>query len=1024
MKKSVIDHLEDTVKKNKLKEPQITVAKRNGMIVPFRHERIHHAIESAFRDTKQMIAGTPLDTETEKTILQITNLVVQQVLSLASKGFCLTVESIQDAVEFTLMKNGYQDVARDYIVYRNNRKEKRETSLQNLKIYRRDKTTPVRFNPMKIASSIEEAFRRARSVHDQISDETVAIVNRMTKKIVEEMVELASTGDILYIDMTEDRIERELMSEKVFDVAKAYILYRAEKTKRNAPTQSAIENSTARRFQIYSADHSPISITDHMVHAKIAYACRGYEQVSAESLLENAIAQFHEGMNENDVDQAIIFAAKSKIETEPAYSKVAARLLLDLIYRETLSLSATDSKLTEQHRTQFKKYLQNAINLQLLSPALLDFDLDLLSTAIDVSRDDLFPFLGLEILNNRFFLRHENHRFETPQFFWMRIAMGLALNEGDRKNERAIEFYHLLSQLYFTPSTATLLHAGTPYPQLSSCYLSIVKDDLNHIFKTISDNATLSKWTGEIGNDWTSMRAKGSLIQSTRELSNGIIPFLKIANDTAIAVNQSEKKQGDLRAYLEIWHLDLEDFLELKRANGDERRRTHDIHTANWIPDLFMKRVRDNGQWTLFNPSEVSDLHDLYGAAFEKRYAEYEKMALDGKIKLFKHLEALQLWHKMLSVLFETGDPCLTFKDASNIRSSQDHQGIIHSANLYTEILLNTSEKEIASCNLGSINLLKHVTDKGIDEKLIASTVRTAVRMLDNEIDINFYPIDEVKNTNLLHRPIGLGIMGFQDAITLQNISYASHAAVEFADKSMEMISYYAILASTELAKERGAYSSYPGSKWDRGLLPIDTIDLLENDRGVKIELDRSGCMEWTPIRTALKKHGLRNSNLMAIAPTTTIASIAGVTPSIEPIYKHLYVKSTHSGDLTLTNPFLVEKLKSLKLWNSEMLDDLLYFDGSIREINSIPQDVKDLFLTAFEIGPEWLIECAAHRQKWIDMGQTLNLYLTEPSGKKLHQMYMHAWEKGLKTTNYLFSQSSIQIEPSNNVEPEKPLIN
>jgi ribonucleoside-diphosphate reductase alpha chain len=595
----------------------------------------------------------------------------------------------------------------------------------------------------------------------------------------------------------------------------------------------------------------------------------------------------------------------------------------------------------------------------------------------------------------------------------MRVAMGLALNEGEQKNTRAIEFYDVLSQFYFTSSTPTLFNSGTLHSQLSSCYLSTVMDDLHHIFKVIADDAQLSKWAGGIGNDWTNVRATGARIKGTNGTSQGVIPFLKVANDTAVAVNQGGKRKGAMCAYLETWHLDIEDFLELRKNTGDERRRTHDMNTANWIPDLFMKRVREGGMWTLFSPSDVPDLHDLYGTAFENRYNHYEKMAEEGKIKLHKKIEAVQLWRKMLSMLFETGHPWITFKDPSNIRSPQDHVGVVHSSNLCTEILLNSSADETAVCNLGSINLAKHVNEKGLDEKLLASTVKTAVRMLDNVIDINFYPTIEAENSNLRHRPIGLGFMGFQDALYLQNISYASHSAVEFADKSMEMISYYAILASSELAEEKGTYETYKGSKWDRGLLPIDTLELLEKERGVKIDVDRGGQMNWAKVRAAVKKHGMRNSNTMAIAPTATIANITGVIPSNEPIYKHLFVKSNLSGEFTVVNPYLVEKLKSIQLWDEEMIDDLKYFDGSIREIERIPNDIKNLFLNAFEIEPEWIIECAARRQKWIDMGQSLNLYLAEPSGKKLHQMYMLGWEKGLKTHYYLRSLGATQIEKS-----------
>ena len=999
------------------KELQYTVVKRNGTLVPFRRDRILNAIESAFRDTKNIPSSNPLDAELQQTVQRMVDLVVKQILTLASKGACLTVEGIQDVVEVTLMKNGHHDVARDYIIYRDSRKAQRDGSVLSLKIYRRDKTTPARFNPMRIASSIERAFRRARNILEQTTDEVVASVNDLTQKIVGEMAELAAKGDLLYIDMIEDRIERELMNEKYFDVAKNYILYRAEKAQKQtifAPTLPLDENTPIRQFEITTNDNTTIKITESMIKAKLNFASRGLENlVSIDELLETAIAQFYSGMKEHEVDLANIFSAKSKIEKEPAYSLVAARLLLDNIYRETLGLPASDATLAKAHKQYFKKYIKLGIGLESLSPKLLDFDLDELAQAIDLSRDDLFNYLGLQTLYDRYFIHHQNKRLETPQIFWMRVSMGLALNEGEQKNKRAIEFYNILSQFYFTSSTPTLFNSGTLHSQLSSCYLSTVTDDLHHIFKVIADDAQLSKWAGGIGNDWTSVRATGARIKGTNGTSQGVIPFLKVANDTAVAVNQGGKRKGAMCAYLETWHLDIEDFLELRKNTGDERRRTHDMNTANWIPDLFMKRVRENGSWTLFSPSDVPDLHDLYGTAFEARYAHYEKLAEEGKIKLFKKLEALQLWRKMLSMLFETGHPWITFKDPSNIRSPQDHVGVVHSSNLCTEILLNSSAQETAVCNLGSINLAKHVSEKGLDEKQLATTIRTAIRMLDNVIDINFYPTVEAKNSNLLHRPIGMGIMGFQDALYAQNISYASHAAVEFSDKSMEMISYYAILASSELAKERGAYPTYKGSKWERGLLPIDTLEVLEKERGVKVNIDRSSCMNWADLREIVKKQGMRNSNTMAIAPTATIANITNVTPSNEPVYKHLFVKSNLSGEFTIINPHLVAKLKELKIWDEEMIDDLKYFDGSIQEIERIPAEVKSLFLTAFEIEPDWIIECAARRQKWIDMGQSLNLYLAEPSGKKLHLMYQLAWEKGLKTCYYLRTLAATQIEKS-----------
>ncbi|OHE76407.1 MAG: ribonucleoside-diphosphate reductase subunit alpha [Verrucomicrobia bacterium RIFCSPHIGHO2_12_FULL_41_10] len=994
------------------KEISYSVVKRSGTLVPFRKERIIKALEAAFRDTKKVPFPTPLDSELEAIISKIADLVVKQVLHLAAKGASLTVEGIQDVVEVTLMKNGHCDVARDYIVYRNSRKATRqENSL--LKIYRRNKTTPTLFNPIRIASSIEKAFRRAKKIEDQMSDEVIAAVNQIAQKIVADVKSLTANGELLYIDAVEEKIEEALMIEKHFDVARDYILYRAEKIKaRISLDTKEKEGKPSRSFEVETSD-GKFLITDAMLRGRIAYACKNLEDVvSIEELLDTAITQFYSGMKDHEVDLALIFAAKAKIEKEPTYSQVASRLLIDLLYRETVGLSASETKFAKAHAEYFPKYIREGIALERISPTLLDFDLEELAAAMDLQRDDLFSYLGLQTLYDRYFIHNMQRRLETPQIFWMRVAMGLSINEKE-KTKRAIEFYNLFSQFYFTSSTPTLFNSGTLHSQLSSCYLSTVMDDLHHIFKVIADDAQLSKWAGGLGNDWTYVRATGARIKGTNGTSQGVIPFLKVANDTAVAVNQGGKRKGAMCAYLETWHLDIEDFLELRKNTGDERRRTHDMNTANWIPDLFMKRVREGGMWTLFTPSDVPDLHDLYGAAFEKRFEEYEKQVDEGKIKLFKRVEALQLWRKMLSMLFETGHPWITFKDPSNIRSAQDHVGVVHSSNLCTEILLNTSKEETAVCNLGSINLARHMTPEGLDEKQVAATIRTAIRMLDNVIDINFYPTVEAKTANLRHRPIGLGIMGFQDALYLLNVSYASHEAVAFADKSMEMISYYAILASTELAEEKGTYSTYKGSKWDRGFLPIDTIALLDKERGIPIDIDRSSTMNWEKVRDEVRKHGMRNSHTMAIAPTATIANITGVIPSNEPIYKHLFVKSNLSGEFTIINPYLVEKLKEHSLWDEEMIDDLKYFDGTIRDIERIPDSLKQLFLTAFEVEPEWIIECAARRQKWIDMGQSLNLYLAEPSGKKLHQMYLLAWEKGLKTTYYLRSLGATQIEKS-----------
>jgi ribonucleoside-diphosphate reductase alpha chain len=995
---------------------RFTVVKRNGSIVPFRRERISRAIEAAFRDTKKIEKDHPLTQELTQTIGMITDLVIADLHNLASKGASLTVEGIQDQVEVCLMKTGHHDVARDYIIYRDQHKALREDSPLSLKIVRQDGSI-VRFNPMKIASSIEDAFRRTQNLEGPATEQIVDAVNMLTQKVVARAVSLAKAGHVLNIALIDDEIEQQLMKEGFFSVAKNFILHRAAIGEQGSdPFEHHLpqEETKLRQFTVIDEHQVARVITESQLHSRLKFACRGLEDLtSSEELLESSITNFYEGIKESEVDQANIMAARAKIEIEPAYSKVASRLLLDVLYRETLEISAADPSLESVHRDYFKKFLKFAISVGRVSPELLNFDLDKLARAMQLQRDDQFTYLGLQTLYDRYFLHHEQRRLETPQIFWMRVAMGLALSEKEQKNERAIEFYDILSKFLFCSATPTLFNSGTNHSQLSSCYLSTVIDDLGHIFKVIADDAQLSKWAGGIGNDWTNVRATGATIKGTNGKSQGVIPFLKVANDTAVAVNQGGKRKGAMCAYLETWHLDIEDFLELRKNTGDERRRTHDMNTANWIPDLFMKRVNANAMWTLFSPSDVPDLHDLYGAAFEKRYLEYEKMVDEGRLKLFKRVEAVQLWRKILSMLFETGHPWITFKDPSNIRSAQDHAGVIHSSNLCTEILLNSSRDETAVCNLGSINLVEHMTEKGLDEKKLAATIRTAIRMLDNVIDINFYPTIEARNSNLRHRPVGLGLMGFQDALYIMNISYASHEAVKFADTCMETISYYAILASSELAKERGTYQTYKGSKWDRGLLPIDTIALLEKERGGDLDMDRSMSRDWTPVRESIKKHGMRNSHTMAIAPTATISNIIGCTQSIEPMYKHLFVKSNLSGEFTIPNIYLVDRLKKLGLWDQQMLDDLKYFDGSITEIERIPQEIKQVFLTSFEIDPEWTIECTSRRQKWIDMGISHNLYIAEPSGKKLHQMYMFAWKKGLKTTYYLRCLGATQIEKS-----------
>jgi len=1023
---SMKDHKEITESMQTKSSVGYTIVKRNGMLVPFRRERIFNALEAAFRDTKKVEQPHPMPEQIRQIIELIADLVVEDALKKAKQGELLTVEGIQDIVEVKLMETGNHDVARDYIIYRDQHKKLRKDAPRVIKILRRDGISFVRFNPMKIASAIERGFRDTLKISGPTPEGVITSVNQISHKVIDFVMTKTGSGETVSIEMIQNAIEKELMSENYYEVAKDFILYRAERARlrekfkekeeilffEEVPTE---EEEKAQTFKVVKKDGTSYKLTKSQIRKKIAHACKGLKGLlPVEELVEQTLTNFYDGIKDHEVDLATIMAARAKVELEPQYTYVAANLLLDVLYRESIGVEASHPNLPKLYKDYFKEYFRMGVSLERLDPTLLSFDLEKLANAIDINRDLQFTYLGLQTLYDRYFIHHEERRLETPQILWMRVAMGLAINEGKQKEKRAIEFYNVLSKFLYTSATPTLFNAGTTHSQLSSCYLSTVMDDLHNIFKVIADDAQLSKWAGGLGNDWTNVRATGSLIKGTNGKSQGVIPFLKVANDTAVAVNQGGKRKGALCSYLETWHLDIEDFLELRKNTGDERRRTHDMNTANWIPDLFMKRVIENAHWTLFSPNDVPDLHHLYGRAFEERYVEYEKMAEQGKIRLFKKVEAVALWRKMLGMLYETGHPWITFKDPSNIRSPQDHAGVVHSSNLCTEILLNTSVDETAVCNLGSINLAAHITENRIDQELLASTVRTAIRMLDNVIDINFYPTEEAKRANLRHRAIGLGLMGFQDALYKLGISYASHEAVEFADISMESISYYAILASSELAKERGVYSSYKGSKWSRGILPIDSLNLLTQERGSDyVELDTTCRMDWTPVRESVKKYGMRNCNTMAIAPTATIANITGVTQSIEPMYKHLFVKSNLSGEFTVPNVYLVEKLKELDLWDHEMVDDLKYFDGSILEIDRIPEDVKKLFLTAFEIEPDWLIECAARRQKWIDMGQSLNLYLAEPSGKKLNQMYLMAWKKGLKTTYYLRSMGATHIEKS-----------
>jgi len=760
-----------------------------------------------------------------------------------------------------------------------------------------------------------------------------------------------------------------------------------------------------------NSDVSQLDIS--LIRKAIVWASKGHKDVvDINAVVDETLKNSFNGIGARQLEDAQVLATVAFMERDPAYGYVAAQLLLKKLFKDVTGISVMNSEAAKAYRTAFVESIVKGVQAQILDKRMMSFDLEMLAQELCLESDHLLDYMGVKTLYERYFTRVNSKHLELPQIFWMRIAMGLAIEEP-RKNEQALDFYNLMSSLRYVPSTPTLLHAGMVRAQLSSCFLTTVEDDLRHIFKCISDNAQLAKWSGGVANDWTNVRATGAMVKSINTESQGVIPFLKIASDTTAAINRSGSRRGAAVVYLETWHLDIEDFLDLRRNTGDERRRTHDINTANWIPDLFMKRVINNEDWSLFSPEEVPDLHHIYGKAFEARYKEYEAMASRGEITKYKKISAQSLWRKMLSRLFETGHPWMTFKDPCNIRSPQDHVGVVHSSNLCTEITLNTSKDETAVCNLGSINLGRHVVDGVLDEQMLAQTVEKAVRMLDNVIDINFYPTVEAKNANFRHRPIGLGLMGFQDALYKLDIAFDAPQTVEFSDEIMERVAYHAILASSRLAVERGAYESYQGSKWDRDLLPQDTIALLEQERGVPVDIKKEGKLDWKPVRDHIKAHGMRNSNTMAIAPTATISNISGCFPCIEPIYKNIYVKSNMSGEFTVVNKYLVEDLKKLGIWDASMLDEIKYFDGSVQQIARIPESIRAKYKEAFELDPEWLLLLTAVRAKWVDQSQSHNVFMKGVSGKLMNDIYMTAWKLGLKCTYYLRTLGATQIEKS-----------
>jgi len=887
-------------------------------------------------------------------------------------------------------------------------------SLTHYQIIRRNGAV-VPFEPAKIAVAMMKAFLAVHGTQGAASASVRETVDQLTQAVVRALLRSRPGGGTFHIEDVQDQVELGLMRGSHHEVARAYVLYRERRTQERASNKD--QQAPAEPVLHVTDNGQRVALDTGRLTLLVEAACAGLGQdVLAGPILGETMRNLYDGIPMEEVHKASVLAARTLIEKEPAYTFATARLLMYSIAKEVLGKEATQAEMGQHYLESFSNFLKKGVDNDLLDARLLQFDLDRLAKALKPERDFQFDYLGLQTLYDRYFLHVRKQRIELPQSFFMRVAMGLSLNEVNRE-ERAIEFYEVLSSFDFMSSTPTLFNSGTTRPQLSSCYLTTVPDDLDGIYESIKENALLSKFAGGLGNDWTRVRALGSHIKGTNGESQGVVPFLKVVNDTAVAVNQGGKRKGAVCTYLETWHLDIEEFLELRKNTGDDRRRTHDMNTANWIPDLFMRRVMEKGEWTLFSPSNTPDLHDLFGHEFEVAYTAYEAKAKQGLIKPAKTVQATDLWRKMLTMLFETGHPWITFKDACNVRSPQQHSGVVHSSNLCTEITLNTSDSETAVCNLGSVNLVRHLKigahGQELDHDKLKRTIKTAMRMLDNVIDINYYAVKKARDSNLRHRPVGLGIMAFQDSLYELQIPYASQEAVEFADRSMEAICYYAYWASTELSRERGRYSTYKGSLWDQGILPLDTLHLLEKSRGGYIEVDRSSTLDWEALRKKIATDGMRNSNCVAIAPTATISNIVGVDASIEPCFGNLSVKSNLSGEFTIINAYLVRDLKRLGLWDDVMVMDLKHFEGSLRPIDRVPQALKEMYATAFEVETQWLVEAAARRQKWIDQAQSLNIYMAGASGKKLDDTYKLAWLRGLKTTYYLRTTSATQAEKS-----------
>ncbi len=931
----------------------------------------------------------------------------------------LSFKDGQLSTDSALSQNNAQLPSQSEIIEGDSSAQGRDQPYSSCQVIRRNGQL-TSFDRSKIVVALSKAFLAVEGGTAAASSRIHDIVERLSSEVIDALFRHLPEDATVHIENIQDQVELALMRNGQQKIARAYVLYREQQAqKRFNDSDENIEPTHLKVIHVLDAQGHKKIIDRKRLEQLLNESKEGLNEIDTDVILDNTLNSAYDNMSEKDLYTSLILNARSMIDHDPDYSQLTARLLLDQLRCEALRFvygdthEATQSMMTKIYSDYFKLYIKQSVELDLLDSQLLRYDLDKLAKAIQPERDHQFDYLGLQTLYDRYFIHHEKIRIELPQAFFMRVAMGLAINEIDRE-QRTIEFYHLLSSFDFMCSTPTLFNSATQRPQLSSCYLSSIPDDLEGIFSALKDNALLSKFAGGLGNDWTPVRGLGAKIKGTNGESQGVVPFLKVANDTAVAVNQGGKRKGAMCAYLETWHIDIEEFLDLRKNTGDERRRTHDMNTANWVPDLFMKRVAEEQSWTLFSPEEVPELHEQFGQAFEKTYIAYEEKAARGEVHLFKTVKAIDLWRKMLGMLFETGHPWIAFKDPCNIRYTNQHMGTVHSSNLCTEITLHTNDNEVAVCNLGSVNLMAHMNDEGLDHEKLEKTISTAMRMLDNVIDYNYYSIPQARNSNLRHRPVGLGIMGFQDALYQQGISYGSQDAVDFADTSMEAVSYFAIKASSDLSAERGRYSSYEGSLWSKGILPLDSNNQVMEQRQNYFQCDTSSTLDWEGLRKKIEQQGMRNSNCLAIAPTATISNICGISQSIEPAYQNLYVKSNLSGEFTVVNSSLVHQLKELNLWDEVMVNDLKYYDGSLHQIDRIPDDIKSIYATAFEIDTRWLIEAASRRQKWIDQAQSLNLYMEEPSGKKLDQLYKLAWVRGLKTTYYLRSMGATHVDKNN----------